>query len=673
MVRINTKLGIARWKADQSSDDDASQVQIVCERWKLRNNHWPEKTQSQVMAVPTGSLRLYQLPLWLPVSGRPPAISCTPDFKFAHVGSQIFSASENGKFEPLKLVDENNIYFEEIASGGRFLAIASRQNLSEKDVIHIDLDEERNDGFKNVFTEILGAVWRFAEPQNEQNISSSSGTTAARDRSSNASSRSSSSSRSSASDQGKRTAVVRVPTKADIGTDSEDSNVSIESLSARESWSEASSQPRSDEEVDLDQWNDWASDDSIEYKSVASDDLGAEADNFDDGKQNYDLQEDKFDSDGYAIASDNEGPGENIEEDYNDSSDDDGGAELEAIIRGSRQPSRGTSAHQRGKLLIYDTDSRGSTPIFRYQQLCPKLLLQGPPIFHPVAPLVIWPLGGGEILFANFKQNTYYTRTLRCSSPRSCHVSIQGRISPCGEYLHLGALEATNSTTRCLQLSFQVSTHRFSQTKTARSPPRLVFRTWVKLGSTEHLATSPLPYTLTWSDHHVYISKSQHALEVIRVPLFHSKTTSPSSGDGDADIEGTAAECHAHSNEIFLPNSAICRKVHYFPPTSHNGAKNLATVIVGSRFTPLSAESQRHVETGIIRVKRPIEALGSRYETSHPLGVFVDEEAQLGGWKVLEGWESKKPEKSDGVGGRLQGKFEKFDRTEDCDIVPYLV
>jgi len=24
------------------------------------------------------------------------------------------------------------------------------------------------------------------------------------------------------------------------------------------------------------------------------------------------------------------------------------------------------------------------------------------------------------------------------------------------------------------------------------------------------------------------------------------------------------------------------------------------------------------------------------------------------------------------LGGRLQGKFEKFDRTGDCDIVPYL-
>lgn len=28
--------------------------------------------------------------------------------------------------------------------------------------------------------------------------------------------------------------------------------------------------------------------------------------------------------------------------------------------------------------------------------------------------------------------------------------------------------------------------------------------------------------------------------------------------------------------------------------------------------------------------------------------------------------------KNTGCGGRLQGKFEKFDRTDDCDIVPYL-
>jgi hypothetical protein len=78
----------------------------------------------------------------------------------------------------------------------------------------------------------------------------------------------------------------------------------------------------------------------------------------------------------------------------------------------------------------------------------------------------------------------------------------------------------------------------------------------------------------------------------------------------------------------------------------------------------------------VILGSRPPSLLGgtlkSRYETLHPLGIYVDEQRQLGGWKLLEGANSEEARENAGLRGWLQGKFEKFDLTDDCDIVPYL-
>jgi hypothetical protein len=321
-------------------------------------------------------------------------------------------------------------------------------------------------------------------------------------------------------------------------------------------------------------------------------------------------------------------------------------------------------------LVVYDTKSGESTPIFRYEQPCPNLLFDSPPIFHPIIPLLVWPLGKGEILFANFTENSYYTRTLRCSAPYSCHISIQGRFSPCGEYLHLGALEAREDAPPHLgpvkpyvHISFSLSTHRLSKRKTARSPPRLVFRTFVPLDSAKKLSVSPLPYTLTWTTEHVYVSKSRTSLHVIRVPLLRPSKEGTASKKTKDNVEVVVAESHARADEIFLPNSSLDRKVHYFPPSavSKSKDKNLATVIIGSRWPSSLGEG--------VRLK---------YETAHPIGLYVDEEKQLGGWKVLdavkcEETDEKTTDAKIRPSGRLHGKYEKFDLVDDCDIVPLLV
>jgi hypothetical protein len=44
-------------------------------------------------------------------------------------------------------------------------------------------------------------------------------------------------------------------------------------------------------------------------------------------------------------------------------------------------------------------------------------LYASPPIVHPSKPLVIWPVGGGEILFADYDNRTYFVRGIRTSTP----------------------------------------------------------------------------------------------------------------------------------------------------------------------------------------------------------------------------------------------------------------
>jgi hypothetical protein len=565
--------------------------------------------QSQTLIVPADLTRLYELRMRTKVVGRPPPISCTQDFKFARVGSRIFSTSENGKFEPMLLLNANRLYFEEMASRGPFLAIATRRCLSTEDIVNrTGLDDFKLEDFGKIFSEALEQVSRLAASQKDENSFTSEETAVTRDQSSNVSSRSSSSSRSSISIM-EEEETEEQEIKSDIEDNNGDSDsliTSIRSLSARESWSEGSTEPRSDEEDDAEQWNDWASDESlVDFKSDVSGEHEIVVEEYNEKLHGF--EGGPYNSDDYSANASDEDSDEDSEdssraslrrmltkrsrtrpifrsrdtdsdasrdESGSDDALDDAAAELEAMLEDDRRNLPETPAHQRGKLLIYDTNSDDPTPIFRYEKACPRTLYNSPPIFHPTAPLVVWPLGGGEILFANFTEKTYCIRTLRCSATRSCHVSIQGKFSPCGEYLHLAALEAQEDPRPHLSpvkpyihLRFQLSTHRLSKRKPARSPPRLIYCIGVPLDSLEELSISPLLYTLTWSTDYTYVSKSQETLHVIRVPLFRQSKDGSST---DEEIPGTdveGAKCHVRAKEIFLPSSTASRQIHYFPPT----------------------------------------------------------------------------------------------------------
>jgi hypothetical protein len=139
---------------------------------------------------------------------------------------------------------------------------------------------------------------------------------------------------------------------------------------------------------------------------------------------------------------------------------------------------------------------------------------------------------------------------------------------------------------------------------------------FVSLDSAEKLSVSSLPYILTWTTEYVYVLKSRTSLHIIRVPLFRLSNEGTASKKAKDNVEVVVAESHARADEIFLPNSSLDRKVHYFPPSavSKSKNKNLATINIGSRWPSFLGEG--------VRLK---------YETAHPIGLYVDEEKQLSG------------------------------------------
>ena len=68
--------------------------------------------------------------------------------------------------------------------------------------------------------------------------------------------------------------------------------------------------------------------------------------------------------------------------------------------------------------LQYDDNS---TPIKLFEYSCPLrfMLYDSPPAVHPQESLVVWPLGGGDLLFADVAAKTYFTRQLRPSASHS--------------------------------------------------------------------------------------------------------------------------------------------------------------------------------------------------------------------------------------------------------------
>lgn len=677
----------------RSRDDAATDLNFRCELWDLTRRR-PRLRQSQEIIVPHLKWALYDSPTSKKCPGRPVPVSLTSDLQFLRIGSSVFTWSEDSTYRPVNIFEDDDDYFEDMASCEGYLAVSTRQQVPQEDVITAlgSSSMLHEEALARLMEDIIEA---------ESKASSSTKPTTERGSSAMQSAKSASSSNTSVTSSDFDTEEIENIKKEDIQVETANIEDIIEpwevasstksiANSAETSWSEGSTNVSSDEFEDEDQWNDW-SDERLMFEEFqeqvadeeqnSSDDDGPE-----DGSEVISRTEseisglsDPSETHGLEIAglglrwrtvrvSDDDDeekaesassiPSHYSQSLYSTSGDEEHsdyeheGGILDNLLFGSQKAGNHGGA-RRISVRIYDTMSEQQKPIFHFAQYVDRNLFSSPPVFHPSKPLLVWPLGAGEVLFANYQGNTYFTRLLCSSGFGSCQVFVKPHFSSSGDYLHFAALEAQNTEKSedsdgkrpaHVSLTLQVSTHRLSTRKTVSSPPRLIFRTNVFLGKTASVSVSALPYTLTWTDQVLYFVTRDTKLNVIRIPLFRPAK------DGNQTVV-----CYPR-NDVHLPRSATMRDVHYRPPREgvRKGMEGLGTVIIGSYSS------------------RPAQGmLVLRHAVSPPIGVYISEQHDLGGW-ICKADAADAKQRHNTTGGRLQGKFEHFDRKEDCDIVPFL-
>lgn len=592
------------------------------------------------------------------------------------------------------MFDDQDDYFEDVAFCDGFVAISSRRHLSQEDLI------TTSDPGSTRYEEELARFMKFIIDAESKASSSTNPTT---DHGSNVERSTVSAYASTTSldsmdvervedaqpprleDQEK---ALTAEVEETLEPWEQESNTDSAANSAETSWSDGSTDVSSTNVDDDDQWNDWGNE-RAQFEDI-KEQIGDEYDySHDDSSNEESAMTDEIDSE--YCPSDDSGdfnlvvPGtglhvtvvrssENKDDsesersilshysqslystsgDEEDSDYEHEGKKLDNLLFG-RLKGCTTDGASRISLRIFGTVNQQQKPIFHFSQYVDRSLFNSPPSFHPFKPLIVWPLGAGEVLFANYQDNTYFTRLLCPSGFGSCQVFVKSHFSSNGCFLHFAVLEASYAEEQSqnpasetprqqVLLTLQLSTHRLSARKTARSPPHLVCRTNVLLGQTHSVSVSTLPYTLTWTDQYLYFVTRDTKLNVIRIPLFR-----PTKAGEKTTV------CYPR-NDIYLPRTAELRDVYYYPPQEHTkkGKEGIGTIIIGSHS---SIPSQRKLV--------PSNAV------KPPIIVLVSEEKDLGGW-VCKADAVNIEQRQNNAAGRLQSKFERFDLKEDCDIVPYL-
>ncbi|KAI8214734.1 hypothetical protein K4K53_011859 [Colletotrichum sp. SAR 10_77] len=70
--------------------------------------------------------------------------------------------------------------------------------------------------------------------------------------------------------------------------------------------------------------------------------------------------------------------------------------------------------HITATIAVYNMTSGNAVRVFHYDHnaLATSMIYHSPPVVHPKKALVVWPLGRGEILFADFEEKTYFIRAI---------------------------------------------------------------------------------------------------------------------------------------------------------------------------------------------------------------------------------------------------------------------
>jgi hypothetical protein len=502
---------------------------------------------------------LYDFPTSASSFGKPLVVAFSSDLSVLRIAFQIYKKDMNGVYQRESSIGTLDMFVDEIASRHRHVAITTRRDFSSQHFAERVTTFAEQLRVTDVMSSILEITRGFIKIG--EGTSTNPSTTEDTDESRTVATADSSATTLDADSDSEAEAVdgLRIEDVDKVNNHYRRGCMTLDELeeddpllksdsdasnnSAEEEWSDGSSDMLSDEVEDEDQWNDWGNERLIiEYLELEEtidsellltkgsvrdgqvpdfDDLKSVGSNFEElnideiwaagdgdeinisgfkvkrGDREYesDSSEDAKSSviSGYTPSNYSDDASDN------DSVDEGGIAKhLDTLIFG-----KGTrEGKQRTTVNVHNLNQPDSPLAFHFTHYVKRSIFDSPPIFHPSKALLVWPLGDAEILFADYKANTYFTRVLSCSRFRSCHVWIKAHFSPTGEYVHFAALEAQTQDPKAdeekgaLILSLQISTHRLSVRKTTRSPPRLMYRTNIKLGTVPTLNVSGSPYTL---------------------------------------------------------------------------------------------------------------------------------------------------------------------------------
>ena len=392
---------------------------------------WSLEKRSAPVLLSKGKLGLYlgtkneNLIAELAKSEDSKLISLSPDLTCIRVGLRVFIKEKTGNYVNLDnlelMTEESSPCFEHVVLQKSNLVLASRTKLSAiiptrdrkqnplagKENEKPDVDAALKEETKNVSPDDSKAKTPSDTPSPSKDLKNVPSDGEADDESVTSSSKAESSAWNSAEES-----WSEASTEAD-----EDIDAAIANLES----SEDESSEANESDTDSDNGSKSSDKDDASDAPVATQGgLLADSD-YDSGEQNLDWL-DNVDS--YDETSESE-----LDARFASDSDNNSVASgNQALIRayGRSRAQRYRYKGQQGLLMVYDFNQGHPAQLFKFSHLLTTVLEDSPPAIHPTKPLVVWPLSGGDILFADYRANSYFIRKFKPSTRKGMHLQLSG-------------------------------------------------------------------------------------------------------------------------------------------------------------------------------------------------------------------------------------------------------
>lgn len=449
-------------------------LKLTCEHWAQPTGEHPVLTDCQEIITTEAATNWSWYISTLPITDDATVSSVrddrawpaafSEDVQHLRIGAQIFALGSDGKYAVMPGLDaeasQNYKYVEELAGRGRFIVVANRRevtsassgegpkNEAEKD--DEKPDERHNDRERSDDDESGSESDVESDDQEEDGKSVKADvddSDSEKDGDGSNSDDEGDNSESDDDEDGDEESSTESDLESKVSSDDESQ--------AYESWSECSSDDTAGSQFEDDLVTPWACPGAASASDINTDtdDSSAQSESSESGYQDNrkrrtnsmlkraaqyagsDADSDRSDGDdepflprealiGFGQL---RRDGDDDEDGMAWGGDDDGGdnpafkhREILAQKRRLKKEKKAASYTLEASISVYDTT--GELPprrAFSFSQQLAFLLYESPPVVHPSAPLVVWPLSAGGVLFGDFANNTYFVRKLRPSTPYS--------------------------------------------------------------------------------------------------------------------------------------------------------------------------------------------------------------------------------------------------------------